>query len=102
MPKTKQKEQGEVGLKERLKTPKKFKVLLLNDDITHMDFVVSVLVEIFHHTNQSAISIMLAVHEKGSGVAGIYTKEIARTKQNEVAKAARAANFPLQTRLEEE
>jgi len=102
MPKTKQKEQNDINLKEKIKFPKKFKVLLLNDDITHMDFVVNILIEIFHHTNQSAVSVMLEVHKNGVGVAGVYSKEIAKTKQNEVTIAARLANFPLQTKLEEE
>ncbi|MGP1484726.1 MAG: ATP-dependent Clp protease adaptor ClpS [Campylobacter sp.] len=102
MPKIKENERGDVALKDELKRPKKFKVLLLNDDITHMDFVVSVLIEIFHHTNQSAVSVMLEVHKNGQGVAGIYTKDIAQTKQNEVRRAANAANFPLKTKLEEE
>ena len=91
-----------IAVKEKPEFPRKFKVVLLNDDVTSMDFVVSVLVEIFHHTAQSAVTVMLKIHNKGSGVAGIYNKEIAQTKQNQTLKAAAAAGYPLKVVVEEE
>lgn len=96
MPKTKTLEQT------KLKEPKMFKVLLINDDITTMDFVVEVLMGIFNHDFNNANKIMLEVHCNGSGVCGIYTQEIALSKQKKVSDMAKIANFPLQTRVEEE
>ena len=87
--KTATERERDVALKEKPEFPRKFKVVLLNDDVTSMDFVVSVLVEIFHHTAQSAVAVMLKIHNEGSGVAGVYTKEIAQTKQNGRAKSAK-------------
>ncbi|QWU80420.1 ATP-dependent Clp protease adaptor ClpS [Campylobacter novaezeelandiae] len=86
----------------KLKEPKMFKVLLLNDDITTMDFVIEILMNIFHHSFEVANNIMLEVHCNGSGVCGIYTQEIALSKQKQVSNAALMANFPLKTRVEEE
>ena len=91
-----------IDVKEKPEFPRKFKVVLLNDDVTSMDFVVSVLVEIFHHTTQSAVTVMLIIHNEGCGVAGIYNKEIAQTKQNQTLKAAAAAGYPLKAVVEEE
>lgn len=90
------------SLKEKIKFPRKFKVILLNDDVTSMDFVVDVLTQIFHHSAQSAIALMLKVHNKGSAVCGVYIKEIALSKQNEVRKAAISAGYPLRVNIEEE
>ena len=66
-------------IKIRASEPKRWKVILLNDDSTPMEFVIAVLVEIFKHTQDSARDIMLQVHETGSGVAGIYSFEIAES-----------------------
>ncbi len=85
-----------------LATPKMFKVLLLNDDVTTMDFVIEVLMSIFHYDLENASRIMLDIHCTGSGVCGIFTEEIALSKQKQVENAAKEANFPLQTRIEEE
>ncbi|QCD52282.1 ATP-dependent Clp protease adaptor ClpS [Campylobacter sp. RM16192] len=90
------------SLKEKIKFPKKFKVILLNDDVTSMDFVVDVLTQIFHHSAQSAITLMLKVHNEGSAVCGVYIKEIALSKQNEVRKVAISAGYPLRVNIEEE
>lgn len=90
------------GLEEKINFPRKFKVILLNDDVTSMDFVVDVLTQIFHYSAQSAIALMLKVHNEGSAVCGIYTKEIALSKQNEVRKAAINAGYPLKVDIEEE
>ncbi|TQR61165.1 ATP-dependent Clp protease adaptor ClpS [Campylobacter troglodytis] len=85
-----------------LKEPKMFKVLLLNDDTTTMDFVIEILMSIFHYDLEGASRIMLDIHCNGSGVCGIYTEEIALSKKKQVESAAKEANFPLQTRIEEE
>lgn len=85
-----------------LATPKMFKLLLLNDDVTTMDFVIEVLMDIFHYDLDNAGRIMFEIHNTGSGVCGIFTEEIALSKQKQVKDAAQEANFPLQTRIEEE
>ncbi|MBF7043204.1 ATP-dependent Clp protease adaptor ClpS [Campylobacter volucris] len=87
---------------QKLAQPKLFKVLLLNDDITTMEFVVDVLINIFHHDFEKASAIMLEIHHQGSGVCGIYTEEIALSKKQQVDIAAKNNNFPLQTRIEEQ
>jgi ATP-dependent Clp protease adaptor protein ClpS len=82
--------------------PKRWKVILLNDDSTPMEFVIAVLMEIFRHTSDSARDIMLQVHEQGSGVAGVYSFEIAEAKAVEATNLARTNGHPLQIKLEEE
>ncbi|EAI8831720.1 ATP-dependent Clp protease adaptor ClpS [Campylobacter coli] len=88
--------------KSKLQEPKMFKVVLLNDDVTTMDFVIEILMNIFHHDFETASKIMLEVHLNGSGICGVYTQEIALSKQKKVSDVAKLANFPLQTRVEEE
>lgn len=88
--------------KEKLQKPPLYKVLLHNDDFTTMDFVVFVLVQVFHKSEEEAIQIMLAVHHQGVGVAGVYTYEIAETKVNQVHNLAKAHEYPLLCSLEEE
>jgi ATP-dependent Clp protease adaptor protein ClpS len=96
----------DIQLDEKIKVtvsePKRWKVILLNDDSTPMEFVISVLVEIFKHTQDSARDIMLQVHETGSGIAGVYSFEIAEAKAVEATNQARINNHPLQIKLEEE
>jgi len=96
----------DVQLDERIKKvtqePIKYKVVLLNDDQTPVDWVVKVLTEIFKHTNDTAEKITLTIHNEGSGVAGIYTFEIAEQKSIEATTASRNHGFPLQIKLEEE
>lgn len=82
--------------------PTKYKVVLLNDDQTPVDWVIKVLTEIFKHTNETAEKITLTIHTEGSGVAGIYTFEIAEQKSIEATTASRNHGFPLQIKLEEE
>ena len=89
-------------IKVKVSEPKRWKVVLLNDDSTPMDFVISILVEIFKHNVDTAKDIMLQVHETGSGIAGIYSFEIAEAKAVEATQAARTNGFPLQIRMEEE
>lgn len=89
-------------IKVKVSEPKNWKVILLNDDATPMEFVISILVEIFKHTVESSRDIMLQVHETGSGVAGVYSFEIAEAKAVEATNKAREAGYPLQIKLEEE
>jgi ATP-dependent Clp protease adaptor protein ClpS len=89
-------------IKIRATEPRRWKVILLNDDTTPMEFVISVLIEIFKHTHETASDIMLQVHETGSVVAGIYSFEIAEAKAVESTNLARQNGFPLQIKLEEE
>lgn len=86
----------------KIKYPKKYKVYLLNDDYTSMDFVIDILVSIFHKTYEQAENIMLEVHKKERGLCGIYTHEIAETKVMQVIKKARDNGFPLKATMEEE
>jgi len=86
----------------QLEEPKKYKVLLLNDDYSTMDFVIEVLTKIFKKTQDEATAIMLKVHKNGKAVCGVYIHEIAATKVAQVKANARKAQFPLKAILEEE
>jgi ATP-dependent Clp protease adaptor protein ClpS len=96
----------DIQLDEKIKLtvsePKRWKVIVLNDDSTPMEFVIGVLIEIFKHTHDTAREIMLQVHEEGSGVAGVYSFEIAEAKAVEATNLARTNGHPLQLKLEEE
>jgi ATP-dependent Clp protease adaptor protein ClpS len=87
-------------VKSRIKEPKKFKVLILNDDYTPMDFVIAILVTVFKHPEPSAVKIMLQVHNEGSGVAGVYNYEIAEQKGIETTNLAKENGYPLQIKVE--
>jgi ATP-dependent Clp protease adaptor protein ClpS len=89
-------------IKQKVMEPKKWKVILLNDDHTPMDFVVGILTQVFKHSEDSARDITLQIHQQGSAVAGTYTFEIAEAKAVESTNLARANGFPLQIKLEEE
>lgn len=80
--------------------PSLYRVYLLNDDYTTMDFVVYVLMKIFEKPKLEATAIMLHVHRNGKGLAGIYVKEIAETKAYEVEKLARSNGYPLKCIIE--
>ena len=84
----------------RQEPPPFYRVLLLNDDFTPMDFVVAVLQSVFDKTHQEATEIMLSVHETGIGVCGVYTFEIAETKASQVLEMARRSMHPLQCEIE--
>lgn len=86
--------------KEKTKKPPMYKVLFHNDDYTTMEFVVSVLMTIFHHSEAAAFRIMMHVHTNGMGVAGVYTKEVAETKVAQTVAAARRNEFPLEVTIE--
>jgi ATP-dependent Clp protease adaptor protein ClpS len=91
-------------LKPRPKTrkPNMYKVLLLNDDYTPMEFVVHILERFFNKNKQEATDIMLHVHRRGVGICGIFTYEIAETKVAQVMDFARASEQPLQCTMEKE
>ena len=95
---------GEVLEKTRQETkkPELFKVLLLNDDYTTMDFVVEVLESIFNKGPAEAFRIMMAVHKQGQGLCGVYPLDIAETKISSVVELARSNGFPLRAAMEPE
>jgi ATP-dependent Clp protease adaptor protein ClpS len=86
--------------REKLKEPEQFQVILLNDHYTTMEFVVDVLISIFHKNEDEANRIMLDVHRKGRGIVGMYPFDIAETKANQVHAAARQREFPLRCIVE--
>jgi len=92
----------ELDLALELEEPQMFKVLLHNDDYTSMDFVVEILTRIFHKTTDQAVEIMLQVHEKGKGLCGVYTYEIAQAKVDQVKQLAKQNEFPLLATMEED
>ncbi len=90
-----------VDVKSNLSVPKKYNVVFHNDDYTSFEFVIHVLVNIFHHSNEMAFIITETVHKKGREVAGTYTLEVAEQKQLETMDLAKANEFPLYVDLEE-
>ena len=84
------------------KKPPLYKILLLNDDFTPMDFVINILQRFFHKNHQEAMRITLQVHHEGSGLCGIYTYEVAETKVHEVRCFSKQHQHPLQCILEKE
>ena len=85
----------------KLKPPPMFKVMLLNDDFTPMEFVVLVLQKFFGMTRERATQVMLKVHREGIGVCGVYPRDLATTKVQQVAAYARRHPHPLQCVMEE-
>lgn len=81
--------------------PKQYNVFLLNDDYTSMDFVIDILMTIFRKNYADAYTIMMAVHQKGRGLCGCYSYEIAETKIQQVGSLARENGFPLKAIMEE-
>lgn len=86
----------------RVQTPKMYKVILLNDDYTPMEFVVLILRRFFGKTEDEATKVMLEVHKKGSGVAGVFTLEVAEMKVMQVNQFSQMNEHPLKSTLEEE
>ena len=97
---------GDTGLalktRTRTKKPSMYKVLMLNDDYTPMEFVVYVLQRFFTMPDERARQIMLHVHQRGVGVCGVYTYEVAETKVNQVMDLARENQHPLQCTIEKD
>ncbi|MGO9613160.1 MAG: ATP-dependent Clp protease adapter ClpS [Dissulfurispiraceae bacterium] len=95
-------EETELETRKEAKRPFLFKVLLLNDDYTTMDFVVNILETVFHKSSAEATQIMIHVHKKGTGLCGLYPREIAETKVATVHDAAEQHGFPLKCIMERE
>ena len=91
----------DVHLEDNIQEPRRYKVLLLNDDYTTMEFVVRILREVFKKSEAEATRIMRMVHELGKGVCGVYPAEIAETKVSVVHARARSEGFPLRCAMEE-
>jgi ATP-dependent Clp protease adaptor protein ClpS len=85
---------------DKLKEPEDYQVILLNDDYTSMDFVVEVLMDVFHKSMEDAANIMLHVHKQGKGLAGMYPWDIAVTKADQVHNMAQLNEFPLKCMVE--
>lgn len=83
-----------------IKEPIRYKVVMLNDDSTPMEWVIDILKLIFSHSNETAKTLTLQIHNEGSGIAGIYTYEIAEQKTVEATNISRQQGFPLQVRIE--
>src|SRR5262245_39264216 len=96
--------QGDVSVQERQETkrPRRFKVVLYNDDYTPMEFVVTILEQVFAKTATEATQIMLRIHRGGQGVAGVYVQEIAETKVSAVHRMAESRGYPLRAGVEAE
>lgn len=86
--------------REKLKEPEDYRVVLLNDNFTTMDFVVEVIMLVFHKNKEDATRIMLDVHQKGRGIVGTYPYDIAQTRTNQVHDLARQYEFPLKCIIE--
>lgn len=97
-------EEGEIStvIKNKVELPKKYKVLLHNDDYTTMEFVIFILQGVFHKTLEEAEKIMLEVHRTGIGLCGIYTFEIAESKLKKVERLALEHSHPLMCSIEPE
>jgi ATP-dependent Clp protease adaptor protein ClpS len=91
-----------VKTRPKTKKPSMYKVLLLNDDYTPMEFVVHILERFFNKSRQEATRIMLHVHRRGVGICGVYTYEVAETKVTQVMDFARQHQHPLQCTLEKD
>ena len=89
------KEQIREHIREQIKEPKRYQVLIYNDDFTPMDFVVEVLIEIFDKEEAAAVSMMLDVHRGNYAVAGVYPRDIAATKAAQAVQWARSEGYPL-------
>lgn len=96
--------QSDLFSKQEMETekPTLYRVILINDDFTPMEFVVDVLMSIFHMDKQNATKTMLNVHTEGKGICGLYTYEIAETKVAQVKKMAKDNQYPLLCSLEKE
>ena len=103
-PERKEGQDGDVAVeqKNKLEKVRRFKVVLHNDDYTTMEFVVLVLMKFFHKTETEATHIMLSIHHRGHGVAGVYTKDVAETKVAQVQDYAKEHGMPLRLTVEPE
>lgn len=100
--KTKKSEERGLRVKYRIKEPSFYKVIMLNDDVTPMDFVVMLLVEYFAYEHGRAVDVMLKVHNEGRAEIARYPYDIAVTKKRQCTECARKAGYPFELRVEEE
>ncbi len=91
-----------VADRKKVEPPKKYKVILYNDDYTPMNFVVAVLQQVFHKSEADATAIMLNVHNSGKGIAGVYQRSIAEMKVSECIQYAKAHEHPFLVQMEKE
>ena len=101
-PKVAPQEELDVATRPKTEKPRKYVVVLHNDDYTTMEFVVSVLESVFQKSPAEAFKIMMSVHVNGRGIAGVYPWEVAETKVDTVSSLARGAGYPLKAVTEEE
>jgi ATP-dependent Clp protease adaptor protein ClpS len=94
--------QHEIQIEEETKEPPQYKVILLNDDYTTFEFVITILMTVFSKPEVEAIRITFDVHKRGYGVCGMYSREIAETKVMTVQQLSESAGYPLQCIMEEE
>ena len=85
-----------------IRVPKKYKVIIMNDDVTPMEFVIAMLMAVFKHTQDASVDITIKIHNEGSAVAGVYTYEIAEQKCIDATHLARENGYPLVIKAEEE
>jgi ATP-dependent Clp protease adaptor protein ClpS len=85
-----------------LKEPGKYKVIVCNDDVTPVEFVIVMLMSVFKHSEQTAVDLTMKVHQQGSAVAGVYSHEIAEQKCADATDLAKQNNFPLIIKVEAE
>ena len=85
----------------KIKEPKKYKVIMHNDDFTSMEFVVFVLMNIFNKNNNDAVNIMMTVHKGGKAVVGVYSYDIAKSKVEKTTVLAKEEGFPFKLSIEE-
>jgi len=94
-------EESETKVETEVREPRLYRVILHNDDYTTMDFVVEILVSIFHKPTAEATRIMLDVHRRGQGICGVFVHDIAVTKVSQVQQLSRQRSFPLKCSCEE-
>ena len=106
MPSKKRDKRSDVGVMDRgdnkVQKPRKFKAVMLNDDYTPMDFVIVILEHVFRKSSAEATRLMLYVHKKGRGIAGVYTREICETKCMQAVNFAKAEGYPFLVQMEPE
>lgn len=89
-------------IEKKTQEPDKYKIIMLNDDQTPMDWVIGILVTIFKHSQETAEKITLTIHNEGAGLVGVYTYEIAEQKTHEAITVSREHGFPLSVKMEKE
>lgn len=89
-------------IKQTVKEPSKYNVIMINDDATPMEWVIEILTKIFKHSETTAKNLTLTIHNEGAGIAGTYTYEIAEQKTTEAINASRDRGFPLKVKMDAE